>query len=603
MDFNELRLGANTKTLLDGGLSLEDESLINLNQSPSMPNICYDDGGLPITRGGQAYLFNSSLGSTPINGVFPDYKGQTVLAHGTKLYKQTGSNQPIEIYSGLTDSKAFFFTYNGILYMLNGNQYIQYDGTTVKAVDPYIPQVSINRKPDKSQSTVDESFNMLGSGFKDSFNGDGTSKDYYLSFTGLEATQVKAIVNNVEILEGSGLTVDRVNGKVNFTTAPGTGTNNVKITAYKSFPASRQAILNCRFGIEFSNRIFLSGNSNQPNFYYAGGLTDGIDATYFPEKYRYGIRGADKAVTAFIVFHNKLVVFKEDLTAVVEASTGLDNTASFPISYLNTEIGCDMPGTLQLIDNSPVFCNTYGGVYAIVSTMIPDEKNIIPISRNINGGPSRLGLLQEDITQLKEASSADHNKKYYLAIGNHCYVWDYSKGYKLSKPESLTWLYYTNIHSREFFIRDNELMYLHRGIGHIVRFISAYNDFGQPIKSSWKSKLISFDTPDFLKTVKELWLTTKANSSTNIRINYFNDKGSQMATTDIPPAKLKSFSWSEFSWENFTWRVQIYPPTVKMKPNLRKIRYFQIELISEEYNKPLSIIGLFIKYKLVKKVK
>lgn len=603
MDFQELRLGSNTKTLLDGGVSFDDETLISLNQSPYMVNMCYDDGGLLVTRDGQANLYENFLGDKPINGVYGDYKGKTVIAHGTKLYTQINNDNPIEIYNSLTDSGAFFFVYNGILYMLNGYEYIQYDGVTVKNVEPYIPKVSINRKPDGTDSTVNESWNLLGSGFTDQFNGDGTATKYKLSFDNLDSTTVKAKVNNVEIVEGNGLTVDRTTGEITFTTAPSKGQNNVLITAYKTFTDNVSNVLKCTKAIEFSNRVFITGNKDLPNYYWASGVNDNVDASYFPTKYKYAIRGSDKAVTNFIVFHNKLIVFKEDLTAVVEASTGLDNTASFPISYLNTEIGCDIPNSIQLINNCPVFANTYGGVYAIVSTMIPDEKNIIPISFNVNGSPFRSGILQEDTNSLKKASSVDYGYKYHLCVDNKVYVLDYSKGFKLNKPKELTWLLYNNINAKRFFIRHNELMYSARDKGMITKFIPQFNDFGQPIYSSWKSKLMDFGYSDYIKKVKEIWLTTKANSNPNVKINYYTDKMELVDSILIGSTKLKSFSWKDFSWKTFTWRVQIFPATIKLKVNTRKIRYFQIELTGEKENYPLSIVNLIIKYKLTKKVK
>lgn len=604
MDFQELRLGSNTKTLLDGGISFDDETLISLNQSPYMVNMCYDDGGLLVTRDGQANLYETSLGTTPINGVYADYKGKTVIAHGTKLYTQINNDNPIEIYNGLTDSgEAFFFIFNGILYMLNGFEYIQYDGVTVKNVEPYIPKVSINRKPDGTDSTVNESWNLLGSGFTDQFNGDGTATKYKLGFDNLDSTPVKAKVDNIEIIEGSGLTVNRVTGEVVFTTAPSKGQNNVLITAYKSFLDNAANVLKCTKAIEFSNRIFITGNKDLPNYYWASGVNDQVDASYFPTKYKYAIRGSDKAVTNFIVFHNKLIVFKEDLTAVVEAGTGLDNTASFPISYLNTEIGCDIPNSIQLINNCPIFANTYGGIYAIVSTMIPDEKNIIPISFNVNGSPFRSGILQEDTNSLKKASSIDYGYKYHLCVDNKVYVLDYSKGFKLTKSKELTWLLYNNINAKQFFIRNNELMYINRDKGMIARFIPQFNDFGNAIHSSWKSKLMDFGYSDYIKKVKEIWLTTKANSNPNIRINYYTDKGELVDSILISGTKLKSFSWNDFSWKSFTWRVQVFPATIKLKINIRKIRYFQIELTGEKTNYPLSIVNLIIKYKLTKKVK
>jgi hypothetical protein len=597
----ELRLGANGKIPLNGGLCLDQESDINLTQSPYMVNLNCDDGGMLIKRYGQAYVYETSLGSGAINGVYSNYKDKTIIAHGTKLYTQVGSNQPVEVYSGLANSKAFFFVYNGTLYMINGTNYIKYDGTTVSTVTPYIPKVSINRKPDGSESTVNESWNMIGTGFTDQFNGDGTSTAYKLSFDSLENTTVT--VNLAGLTEGSGFTVNRTTGYVNFSAAPASGLNNVQITAYKTFSGKVDSILKCKRAIEFSNRMFFTGNDDIPNFYFASGVTDSLDASYFPEKYRYGVRGADKKVTAFAVHYGKLIVFKEDLTATVEAALGLDNTASFPISYLNTEIGCDMPDTVQLVNNNVVFCNTYGGVHIILSTLIPGEKNITPVSDNINGNLQRPGLLQEDVTMLKSASSFDLGNKYYICVDDHCYIWDYKISFDVKKPKTLTWFYYDNIKANCFFSRDNELCYGHRELGHLVKFIAASNDFGQPINAIWKSKIMDFGYTDYEKTINAFWLTTRANSSSSISVNIYNDKH-ETESIPISSADTKSFSWGNFSWNNFSWKVLKFDPVVKEKiRNSKRVIYFQFEISNNEYNKNLSIIALVLKYTIGKQVK
>lgn len=602
MKEGELRLGSSSKIQLDGGLCLYEESSIGLNQSPygGLLNMCLDDGGMPIKRPGQRYLYENSLGDGGINGLYADYKGYSIIAHNTKLYKQRGAEQPSEIYSGLDNSKAFMFVYNGILYLLNGSQYIQYDGITVKNVEPYKPRVSMNRKPDGSSSQVDESWNMLGRGFRNTFNGDGTTKVYKLSLIGLDSDIVSS---NVGGSEGNGFVVDRQSGTITFDTAPPQGTNNVEITAYKSFVDLASNILKCKFGVEFSNRIFLGGNGNLPNYYFASGVTDQVDASYFPQKYQYAIRGGDKAVTGFKVHYNKLIVFKEDLTCTVEAATGLDNTASFPIEYLNTDVGCDIPDSIQLINNNVVFANTYGGVYVIVSTMVPGEKSIQPVSLNINGSYGRPGLLDEDIIELKKATSIDFGYKYYLCVRDKCYVWDYKDNFSINTPKNLRWFIYDNINANCFGVRNNELIYGHRNTGMICTFTNVLNDFGKPINGLWKSKLIDFGYPDWLKTINYIWYTCKANSSNEVNVNYYNDNGELLASVVVPGNKIKSFNWSNFNWSNLTWRVQIFAPTIRIKPRVKRIKYFQIEFKNNKYNENLSIISLVIKYTMTKKVR
>jgi hypothetical protein len=595
-NIKELRLGANSKYLLDGGLCLDQESSIDISQSPYLLNMTLDDGGLPKSRLGQANLFPTSLGTDKINGVYPDYKGYTIFACGTKLYKQQSGNQPIEIYSSLTNSKAFFFVFNGLLYMLNGSQYLKYDGSTVSDVVPYIPTVSLNRKPDASESTVNESWNLIGRGFTDSFNGDGSTKTYKLSFAGLDSDTV---ISNVGGTEGSGFTVDRTTGEVTFTTASGTGNNNVKITAYKTFADNKEQILNCTRAIESYGRIFITGNSNIPNAYWVMGISDSNDCSYFPTKYIYKLTKSNKPVTGFTIHFGKLIVFTEDMTCTVDNST-FDNQASFPINYLNTEVGCDMPDSIQLIDNNPVWCNTYSGVKILVSSLIEGEKNVKDLSFNVNGDYERPGLLAE--AGLKQAVSFDSDGKYGIVLPSGiAYVWDYERGYSLNNPKSMKWFKWDNIKASCFFTRDNTLMYGHSERGQLCKFINALNDFGQSINRVFRLKLLDFGYPDWEKAITDTILVTRPSNS-SIKVKYYNKDDVVMEQT-ISQSTTNSFKWSTFKWSTFTWKVQRLAVTIRIKLKLKKLRYLDLEFSNDEFNQDLSIIGLTIKYSMVREVR
>src|SRR5665254_23530 len=85
-------------------------------------------------RQGYRKLYVTSLGAGAINGLGTYHKSDgtnyRLIAHDTKLYTQDNNLQPAEIKSGLTSGKANFFTLADISYMLNGSDYVSYDGTT-----------------------------------------------------------------------------------------------------------------------------------------------------------------------------------------------------------------------------------------------------------------------------------------------------------------------------------------------------------------------------------------------------------------------------------------------------------------------------------------
>lgn len=596
----ELRLGNGTKYPLDGGICFNEETSIDISQSPhnGLLNMCLDNGGSLTKRMGQRFIFSENVANKPVQGIY-SFKEKLYFVVGGKCY--VVKNDVYEQVTGeFGNNKVFFFVYNSVLYALNGEkfQYFNEENNIFSEVVPYIPRVTMNRKPDGSNSQVDESWNMLGDKFKDSFNGDGTSKIYKLSLFPLDSDTVEAKVNG----QVKSVSVNRTTGEVTFTEAPAEGLNNVEIIATKIFEGLKDNINKCTTGIEFSNRMFFTGNKDLTNMYFASGLSDDNQANYFPQKYLYAVGGTDKKVTGFKVHQNRLIVFKEDMTCTVDAALGLDNTASFPIQFLNTEIGCDIPDSIQLIENNIVFANTYTGVNVIYSTAVPGEKSIVSISKNINGDYFRNGLLQEP--NLKNATSVDYDFKYYLCCGDKCYVFDYRKGINIKYPEKNTWFLYDNINANCFaIVNNNELIYGHNEVGNLVEFIQAKNDFNKPIYATWKSKLMDFSCPDYLKMIQELYVTLQNNQENDceISVTYYNENGE--VNKKIIAPNTNAWSWETFDWDTFDWKVAIFDKTIKDKVRLKKIAYFQLELSNDKLNQDLSIKNINLHYRIIRRVK
>jgi hypothetical protein len=604
----ELRLGADAQVRLDGGVSYKYiESQLNDNQSPYMINESADDRGTLTKRSGQALVYFNSLGAGSVNGAFRRlYLGNKVFAWGTFLYTQSGSAQPVQIMSGLANAKGSFFVFNSVLYYINSVNFVQWDGTTAQNVVGYIPKLTLGRAP-TGGGTSNESLNQIQPGFRDSFTSDGTAIAYTLSQGGLDATLVTATVNGVAKVETVDFTVNRTTGIVTFTVAPVVGTsNNVIITAYKTITGYANRILNCTiaetFGGDNDTRVFLTGNPNFKNRIFRSGLND---VTYWSDL-TYQMVGTDyEAIYGLAKQFDRLITLKEKS---LYYSTYLNSggVVTFPTAPLNSAVGCNITGSIQIVDNNIVFGNTETGLYILVSTVVKDERVVRPISGNINGNVLRPGLLSLLKTDLQNASSLDDGGKYWLCVGNSAYVWDYklspfvNTGNIAQDEERLSWFPYTNINAECWINYDQQTFYGDRTNGNLVTFISDYNDFGQPIDGVWRSKLFNFNLPDFLKTITEVWFTTRAASYSSITIKYINDNGEVL---DSATVNTTSFSWAHFAWNQFSWAVSKFAPTIRVKPKIKKVVYFQISFENNLLNQNLSILSLVIKYLTVRKVK
>jgi len=601
----EIRFGADGKYPLDGGINLwRQETALPMNQASDILNVNADDRGTLSKRKGQAFLDNS-LGAGGCTSII--YKGKIIKQWSTFLYSYNlDGSSPVQIFTGLAISKAFFIVFQGLLYMMNGTDFIQYDGTTVINVPPYVPIVSQGRNEDGTISTLYEPLNLLTGAFTDMFSPLGVIKIYKMSFSGLDANTL--ICNNGTV-EGTGFTVDRTTGLVTFVVAPVAGTNTLKLTAYKVNASDALQIKNCTYAVEFSSRLFITGNPNYPNRLWKTGLTPNqasLQANYFPASGLSSfdsVTGIDKKMTAFVKKFDKLIYLKEDSVNITYNQTQADGSSGFPISSINDTIGCDMPGSVQLVDNMPVFFNSLNGGYAIRSTTVLGENEVKDFSANVNGSGARQGLLQESLTDLQNCSSFNDGNKYYLNVGNHVYVWDYSLGYNLNDQETLHWFIYDNINANSFFMVNNVLCYSSSLTGSIVKFIDALNDFGQPINGKWKSKLMDFGMAEYYKNITEMWLTTRGNSNSTLNINYYDDNGTILSSSIIPQSSTKSFKWSTWKWSEFTWKSQKFAPTIKSRPGIKNVRYFQVEITNSLFNEDLSIVSLVINWVSTRKVK
>lgn len=566
-------------------------SQINDHESPDMLNMYSDERGTLNKRMGYKRTYTTTLGTGKVNGLYVYEKGDgtsfLLMAWGTHLYTQTGNTQPVSIYSSLQNGLITFFTMNDKCYILDGVNYLVYDGVTCQAVTPYIPTLTISSPP-AGGGTSNEDFNLIGNKFKSSFSGDGSAKDYYLSLNNLDSTTVTATIGTSTITEGSGLTVDRVLGRVTFTTAPAKGTNNVIITAGKTAAGKANQILQCTQAIPFGGsndtRIFVSVNPNMTGYAYRSGL---YDPTYWPEngfyKYSSKIMAMSKQYDS-LIFH-RIDGFNH-IQYTIDSTTGL---ASFPSIPLSDEIGTKASQSVQIVENNPTFLSK-DGVYMVVGTNVRDERDTQHVSLVIDHK-----LLSE--TSLETAVSVVFEKRYWLAVNGNVYVLDF--GLKTPTSPYGKWYIYNNIHASCFVIYNDILYFASSTDGLLYQFYTepdnntSYNDDGSPIVSYWKTKPLAFGSEEMIKVIDRLFIGIKPSGKTGVDISYETDK--QIINVPIQP-KFNLFSFASMDFSNFTFQFSPFPQEFIVKISARRVMYFQLVLTNSNLNESLSILSLTIKY-------
>ena len=221
------------------------------------------------------------------------------------------------LFNDMNNRKSTSFVFNNRLYILDGKNYLVYDGNTISDVtqNAYVPTTYINIIPAGENADIGleyEQRNILTPKFKHTFIGDGTTKEFYLNEKGLDAVD-KVKVYGVEKTATTDYTVDLTAGKITFNEAPAApdekeiielsvngetvkyerGYAGIEITASKTYKSLdgvtdnmtniAELVKNCTLCTTFDGRVFVTGNPEYPNyvFYCSRNSTGYADPAYF----------------------------------------------------------------------------------------------------------------------------------------------------------------------------------------------------------------------------------------------------------------------------------------------------------------------------------
>ena len=279
---------------------------IYIRRSPDSLNVWKDYKDVDSIRTRPGLELNTAF-SESVYGVF-FFGGKMIVHSGTKLYKVVNGVKSV-LFSGVKAAESDSFIYENIWYFKDGKNYLQYDGTTIKEVEGYVPTTSIGRKP-AGGGSIHEDVNLLTGRRINTFLADGESKEFFLDAQSIDK-DFKPIVK-VEDKTVSNYTVDYTKGKITFTTAPQApktdGQDTVSVEFRKTISNYRDRILNCTLLQVFDNRVFFSGNKDYPNTVWHCSLDDPSycsDLDYYKE-------GLDTAaVKGLVAGNNALWVFRE----------------------------------------------------------------------------------------------------------------------------------------------------------------------------------------------------------------------------------------------------------------------------------------------------
>lgn len=591
---------------LNGGINLSElEQRLTNKESPEMRNLFWKDGVL-CSRDGQEWVSNTSalgVGYTMYERLFHD----RVLAHiGTGLYCLKPSDEEpcfLKLLDGVPAVRGTFFHYFDNLYYKTVGGYfcISYDADddelSAEEVDGYVPVTILNASPATGSGDLYQPENRIQPKKTVKYNAESGVTVYHLPVTGIDSV-ASVTVDGAVLVEGDDYEVNAEAGTVTFKTAPPVttpATNNTVVITYSKVNADAySAVMDCPYAATYGGTgdlcVVMGGCEAQPNAFFWNGNNIAMDPTYFPIAQYQFAGDTDDPITGFGKQQSFLVVFKAHSVGRAKMSTTeLDGRTVVEMPYvsINDRIGCDLPWSIQLIDNNLVWCNTDQGVHVLKDSSYAYENNVECFSVKINHGLSGLSLLR-DVRSENVVCSVDDSKRYWLCANGHVWVWDYEES-SYQKP---SWYYFTNIAAVAFAAELDDLWHLDAK-GRLTVFRRSFTDYGGPIDKSFRFTVQNFGGYDRLKNVNSIILVLRPDTDSTVTVKYLTDYETR---EDLTP--LVHVSWRMFP-RDLSHRSLAgagFGAVFRRRPMCRRVRHFTVQLDNAEAGQDLGIVSAQILY-------
>ena len=481
---------------------------INLLRSPDSLNVWKDYRETESIRTRPDMKLDTSFTDT-VYGVF-FYGNKTLVHSGDKLYSlENGAKK--ELFSGLREAVSNSFVYNNVWYFKDGLHYLQYDGTTIKAVEGYIPTTTIARKP-MGGGKKHEDVNMMSDFRKNSFLADGASFSFFLDVMNIDEDYAPEVTINDEVVSADEYTVDYAEGKIVFNNvapdAPLTdGQDNVIVKFKKAVPQYRDCIAKCSLLQVFDNRVFFSGNPDHPNMVWNSSLNDPTycsDLDYYKE-------GMDSAaVKGLVAGNNALWVFREPSdanTTVFYHTPSIDDEYGkvYPSAHSSITTGCI--GKAINFNDDIVFFSERGmeGISGDVTTEQVVAHRSSLVDRKL------LPKTEDERSAYKDMVLAEWEGYLLVFIGNKVYLADSRAMFQNENHMEYEFFYWELKREVVCATVNNGILYLGTNDG-----IYTLTDTEANVESYWVTPLDKFKYPHKLKTTNKRGCVAEATGDVSV---------------------------------------------------------------------------------------
>ena len=659
---------------LCGGINLWDPDYrLKSNESPEMKNLLWRNGML-CSRKGQRFLCEYQLGQG--FAAYPRLWHGCIFAHiganifcfrveearsessasgaettdatisdvyprlnesGTETAAESGFvASPILLATGIPKIRGTFFTFSDKLYYKTRGAYKEISANQVDGqwsfscneVFPYEPVIVINANPATGAGDLYQPENRMSSRKTVWYNAVDGAKTYYLPVKAERVTYVEVGGYHVT----SGWSYDPQYGRVLFDVAPPVtdppANNTVRITYELDNTEAQKSIDDCRYVAVYGGTgelcVVMAGSEDQPNAYFwSGNSSLKMDASYFPMEQVQLAGSSEERITAFGKQQDNLIIFKEGSVGKTTLGTQTINGRIFidlPYVPVNASIGCDLPWSIQLVENNLVFTNRKG-IYMLLDTTPANENSIVSLSRKINGSAERPGYLFDVGARSQSAEggsgegasatisgvypslnggenswvdedlvcSCDDGTHYYLTAGGHTWAWNY----ELSGWKDPSWFLLTNTDAVALICEAGEIYHVDRA-GRVTGLHNYYNDYGEAIERLFRFPTMNFGSYDCRKNVNSVLVTLGAYELEDTELWYLTDYEERKDLTNLRVVDAGKYDDERVvGTRPDSKRV---PAVFRRRPMCRRVLHFTMKLINSNLNEDFELVGAQVFY-------
>ena len=518
-------------------------------------------------------------------------KRHTVVSFGGVLWDiSPGGGTPVS-KGTCTQDAASFFGFGGKVYLLNGHEYLSWDGkadSSFRTVEGYIPTVRTASTP-QGGGTLLENVNRLTGKRKVKFSPDGTSTAFLL----------EKEIDEVISVEGTsiGYTVNKAGGTVSFSSPPAKGTNTVVIT-YRKGNGERGQVTGMRFA-EFYNgasdtRVFLYGDGTNKTIYSGMDLDKSApSAEYFPDLFEASVGDENTPITAMIRHYARMMVFKTDSAWSMDYSTmtsALGQTSTvFLVLPVNRQLGNEAAGQVRLLENNPLSLaekNIYQWkASSMGGNITADTRNASRISDRVRATLAGFSLANvKTFNRLRES-------EYWFLHGGKALILNYAAD---------AWYVYDNCPFSAMLEIGGEVYGFTREgqVRHVSRRYR--NDDGAEISAYAETGAMDFDRDWLLKYSPMLFAAVKPESGARVHVTVETNRRSDYPKK-LVSAGLAGFDHVDFA--HFSFGTNRKPKVKRVKLKVKKATFYKLIFESRSASATVTLLETDIQLRYAGNVK